>query len=401
MRALAVLVALRLSAVASFLGPTLSPPRHHRLPPSRLRCQGVDAPPVVYRQESGEIPEAELQEIYEMALGEEHNKELSKKVEESMLEDWDVREGVVDHRRKPVPLKANIDMWTYYAKQDFLKGNYSSALAWYQMCVDFNPVDGRAWLGMGRVQLKRGSNAGAEKAYKDGLYYNPNNPYILQAYGVLMDKTGRTKEGMRLLTTSIKSNPAHAASWVELGRINQKLGRIDEARFCYRSAVAGDPRSYVALQVWGVLEAEAGSVDEARRLLSMSADLNPRSAHALHAWASMEKRLGNYSEAEALFDRVRTASRCACMLDVRSQAVAAWPESTMTAASLADLHETMGSVSKARDTFRAAERRAEAVGDAGFFQVRPTYAKCYQLSRLLVHCPVVGTVRAAARQELA
>lgn len=302
-----------------------------------------------------ELSEDQLEEIYSIALGEEHNTQLSKKVEESMQEDWDVRQGVVGYRRKPLPLKANIDLWSYYAKQEFLKGNFTSASEWYKKCIDYNPVDGRAWLGLGRVQLKRGNTYLAEKSFKDGLYYNPGNPFILQAYAVMLDKGGKTQQAIRLLTSAIKASPKHIASWVELGRIHQKLGRVEEARFCFRSAVEADTKSYFALQAWGVLEADVGNIEEARRLFGLASDkANKGSVHALQAWASLEKRLGNYNDAEGLLLR----------------AYQSWPHSTLTATALADVYELRGNVFDARDIFRKCEKKAEEVGDAGFFQVR-------------------------------
>jgi hypothetical protein len=36
----------------------------------------------------------------------------------------------------------------------------------------------------------------AEKAYKDGLYYNPNNPFLLQSWAVMLEKIGKTPEVM-------------------------------------------------------------------------------------------------------------------------------------------------------------------------------------------------------------
>lgn len=186
-----------------------------------------------------DLEEAELKAIFDLALGEEHDAELSRKVEASMQEDWDVEQGVVGFRRKALPLKMNLDMWNYYGKNAFLAGNFTEATEWYQRCIDYNPVDGRAWLGLAKVYQKKGLSNLAEKAYKDGLYYNPKNPFLMQAYSVMMDKSGKTSQALKMLTSSVKSNPWHAASWVELGRIHQKSGRIDEARFCFKSAVEG------------------------------------------------------------------------------------------------------------------------------------------------------------------
>ena len=253
-----------------------------------------------------DLTEDQLQEVLDMALGDEHSIELSKKMEESMQEDWDVREGVVGQRRRDPPLKANLDLMNYYARQDFLQGNFTAAEEWYLKCVEYDPVDGRAWLGLSRVHTKRGSALQAERALKEGLYYSPRNPFLMQAYAVLLDRAGRTQQAVRLLTSSVKSNPTHAASWVELARINQRLGRVEEARFCLSSAVEGDPQSYVALQAWGVMESELGNVDRARELFERSCAAGPRSVHALQAWASMEKRLGNYADAEKLLVKVLT-----------------------------------------------------------------------------------------------
>jgi tetratricopeptide (TPR) repeat protein len=208
---------------------------------------------------------------------------------------------------KSLPLKANLDLWSYYGKQDFLKGNFSGAEMWYGRCVEYNPVDGRGWIGLAKVHLKRSSANLAEKAYKDGLYYNPQNPYLMQAYAVMLDRSGRTQQALKLLTSSVKNNPKHAASWVELGRLNQKLGKLEEARYCFSSGTEGDPTSYVAWQAWGVLEAELGNVDKARELYEKSSIAGPKSVHALQAWATMEKRLGNLSEAERLLKKVSSS----------------------------------------------------------------------------------------------
>ena len=36
------------------------------------------------------------------------------------------------------------------------QGNFSGAELLYQQCVDYNPCDGRAWLGLARIYWKRG-----------------------------------------------------------------------------------------------------------------------------------------------------------------------------------------------------------------------------------------------------
>jgi cytochrome c-type biogenesis protein CcmH/NrfG len=57
-------------------------------------------------------------------------------------------------------------------------------------CIAYDPYDSRAWLGLARIQWKKGQTPLAEKAYKDGLYHNPKNPYLLQSYADMLIKLG-------------------------------------------------------------------------------------------------------------------------------------------------------------------------------------------------------------------
>tara|TARA_B110000091_G_scaffold142261_1_gene151983 strand:- start:240 stop:506 length:267 start_codon:yes stop_codon:yes gene_type:complete len=50
----------------------------------------------------------------------------------------------------------------------------------------------------------RSRKSDAEKTFKDGLYYNPKNPFLLQGYSVMLEKEGRIPEAMKLLRTSVR-----------------------------------------------------------------------------------------------------------------------------------------------------------------------------------------------------
>lgn len=301
-----------------------------------------------------------------------------------------MQQGVNPSRTKSLPLKANVDLWSYEARKIFLSGNFSGALQLYQRCINYDPCDGRAWLGAARIQWKRGKYDIAEKLYKDGLYYNPNNPYLMQAWAgtlsilnlsylshfllslflilichfsfvlgpvisiaVQLEKSGQYNSAMKLLKLSVKNNPKHAASWVALARLYQRKGVLAEARNCYASAVEGDPKSYVALQAWGVLEAEFGNYEIARDLFQRSISSSKKSGHALQAWANMEMKQGNIEDAKKLLIR----------------ALQVWPSSTRARVSLSEVHEMKGEIDIARETYTSGESIASRCGDAGFFQV--------------------------------
>eukprot|EP01038_Epipyxis_sp_PR26KG_P015787 gene15787-21381_t len=244
------------------------------------------------------MTDVEIKEIIDIALGEGFKVELNKKVESAMQDEWDREQGVnTAFRRKQKPLQANLDVMNFHAKTEFYKGNFTGALKLYQRSIDYDATDGRAWLGTARVHWKRGSLELAEKSYKDGLYYNPKNPFLLQSYADMLIKIGQQEEAQKMLITSVKSNPSHAASWVSLAYIHSKNGDIGSARYCYASAAEGDPKSYVALQAWGSLEANIGNVDKARELFSEAVLVSQnKSIHSYQAWATLERKQGNLDE---------------------------------------------------------------------------------------------------------
>jgi tetratricopeptide (TPR) repeat protein len=233
------------------------------LPLSRNREQFIhamrlDSQPQAKASGSGgstdDLSDAEFEELLEVALGDDYKRELNAKVAAAMQEDWDITQGVTTSRAKPLPLKANVDLWSYNARGHLKKGDFALAEKIYQQCVEYDPCDGRGWMGLARIYWKKGQALQAEKAYKDGLYYSPNNPFLLQGWATMLEKLGKIPTAMNLLKRSVKSNPKHAASWVSLAQLHQRSGKVEEARYCYSSAVEGDPKSYVALQAWGVHE---------------------------------------------------------------------------------------------------------------------------------------------------
>ncbi|KAJ1422799.1 hypothetical protein B484DRAFT_111004 [Ochromonadaceae sp. CCMP2298] len=326
------------------------------------------------------VSEEEMEAIILQALGPEHAAELSAKVEAAMQEDWDVQQGVnTVTAKKTGPLKANVDLWSYHARQHFIAGNFSGAEALYARCTEYDPTDGRAWLGLARIHWKRSRRDLAEKSYKEGLYSCPRNPYLLQGLAVMLEKMGDVEEAQQLLVRSVKANPRHAASWVALAGINRRKGDLGTARYCLSSAVAGDPHSYVALQAWGSLEAEsseAGSVDKARDLFARALRISTTSVHTLHAWAQLEKRQGRYEASMELLQQALKVKNAEGRRErgerggrERGGGEEGAQSSTRILMAIAELLQLQGAEDWAvRELFLQGERAAVRFGDAGFFQ---------------------------------
>jgi tetratricopeptide (TPR) repeat protein len=169
----------------------------------------------------------------------------------------------------------------------------------------------------------------------------------------MLEKLGRIPESMKLLSSSVKNNPTHAASWVALANLYVRKGNTNEARICYKNAVEGDKRSYVAYQAWGVLESSLGKFNDARELYKKALAISPKSAHTLQAWSAMEMKNNKFDEAERLL----------------SQAMKVMPSSTRIRLLCAELYELKGDLMKTRQIFADGASSAVQYGDAGFFQV--------------------------------
>lgn len=313
-----------------------------------------------YIDTAGELSDEEYAEVLAFAAGgdeAQEKEELNLKVKQAMEKEWDLKKGVITESikesTKTQPIKANIDLLSYNARKELLRSNFTGAINLYEQCIDYNPRDGRPWLGLARIYWKKRNSVKAEKTYRDGLYYNPKNPFLLQAWAVMLEKLGRIPEAQKLLIKSVKSSPGHAASWCALGSLNSRKGEIGTARYCYSSAVEGDSKSYVALQAWGLLEESEGNIDLARDLFKRAVKMsNGRSVHSYHAWALLERKQGDLEKAKYLL----------------TTALQKLPESTRIRLSLAELAELRGEIDEVRKLFSEGERSACHLGDAGFFQ---------------------------------
>ncbi|CBJ30324.1 PsbB mRNA maturation factor Mbb1 [Ectocarpus siliculosus] len=241
--------------------------------------------------------------------------ELSAKVEAELFEEYDAMvpgpaasavgnnaggDGA-GQERTGRPLKINLDLLSYQAKQKNMKGNYREARRLYRTCVELDPRDGRGWLGLARQMQKIHKYDKAQRLFEAGLENCADNPYLLQAFAVMEEQRGNQAKALTLLNRSVRMHPEHTASWVALGLLNERNKRIDEARGCFQTATRNDPRNHYAWLVWAMLEKRIGSIDVAREKFKMCLKVNPRNAKVYQAWGVLEASEGSIALATELF----------------------------------------------------------------------------------------------------
>lgn len=219
------------------------------------------------------------------------------------------------------PLSVNADRLNYFAKTELQQRRVEEAQEYYDLAMQIDPRDGRAYLGMSRCAERRRDfklarawlQAGIKNAVSvrsDGTPDRGANPFLLQALGCLEEKMGRLSEAEALYTSAVKSRPSHAAAWVSLAQLRtEKLGQTAAAgRKCLQLAeqellkIGKKPPAHV-YTTWGSIEyKKAGDVRRARELFKTAIDIDKRCSVAWLQLGSLETDNENWDAAEECFE---------------------------------------------------------------------------------------------------
>lgn len=145
-------------------------------------------PPLPYLPSQAEDLEAKIAEAETASNSLET---LSKAVNERMLEEkFDNVRAPYREPREPKPLPYQLDLLTYYAKEALRKRNVPEAARIYQRCMELDRYDGRAYIGLARIEGRRRNGTAAQAVYEEALRWCADNPFVLQAYGVFQQRNG-------------------------------------------------------------------------------------------------------------------------------------------------------------------------------------------------------------------
>jgi len=223
-------------------------------------------------------------------------------------------------------LKFNADRLNYMAKRQLAHNRLEEAQEIYEIAIDIDPRDGRAYLGLANIAKRRRDftfardclNAGirnsASSYVSNGntIYDWGANPFLLQALGCLEEEMGYLAEAEKLYIEATKSRPCHAAAWVSLGQLRIKKLRqgAQSARVCFINAErelqrAGLPMSSHVYTAWASLEYKyANDFRLARNLFTKALRVDRRCSAAWLQLGSMEASNENYEMAQKCFDTV-------------------------------------------------------------------------------------------------
>jgi len=229
------------------------------------------------------------------------------------------REGV----RLGNPIRVNADRLNYHAKKELRSNRLEEAQELYEMAIQIDPRDGRAYLGLSRCAQRRRDFKLARECLRIGIAQsvscaddstpdNGANPFLLQALGCLEEKAGNLSEAESLYITAVRSRPSHAASWVALAQLRTRKFRQSAAagRVCYQAAERelrrnGLPPSSYVYTAWASMEyKKCGDIRRASKLFKAALTVDKRCSAAWLQFGCMEADLEKWNEAELCFETV-------------------------------------------------------------------------------------------------
>ena len=284
---------MKLCSVLLAVAPAAASLLHARAPCPRSRSIFLDAKSdAAIRKLIAEDDDDEAATASAAASAAAAKNALSFRVRDALLDDEE-RPYLIWKEENRRPLAINLDLLNHRARTLVRRRDAAGAEETWARCVELDPLDGRAYLGLAKLRRGRGDDGGAEAALRDGLRALPRSAYLLQAYGQLLERRGLADDALQLYARALRSEPAHEASWVACSLLLQRRKQRAAAWQCLQFARAVAPSSYFVWQVIGQWHAREGEVAAARDAFKRSLRINVNNAATLHAWGVLEWRCAN------------------------------------------------------------------------------------------------------------
>jgi len=232
-----------------------------------------------------------------------------------------LREGGSYNAERPKVLKINVDLmlhrarcarWEALRSTDFRarKALLQTSESRFRKCIEMDPQDGRAYVGLAKLIEKARRIDEARELYDQGSKaVGGDNAFIWQAWATLEEKQGNTARARTLFDAATAADKTHAAAWHGWGMLEKRAGNPTRARQLFLRGVQSmppdRPNEYL-YQSLAVLAAEMGRVEEARLYFRQGTDamigVNRSAAALWQAWGVLEVNEGNAAEVRRLFD---------------------------------------------------------------------------------------------------
>ena len=208
------------------------------------------------------------------------------------------------------------------------------AAALYRKVIAIEPNHAGAHYGYGMSLMRQGNAVEARAAFESSARIEPDNPLPAMAMARLSLQENSLDGAMTWVERALKVQPTFADALELRGDVQQARKAPEIALADYAAAVKAQPNQVSALMKQGVLQQQLGRTDDAGKSYLAAVKVNPKLPVAYNnlAWMAVEKKK-NLDQAEAW----------------GKKAVDLGPE-------MADFHDTLGWVYRAKGNLKAAEQ---------------------------------------------
>ena len=155
----------------------------------------------------------------------------------------------------------------------------------------------------GSRALESGDNAGAEKAFRQALTFEPQSLQILNDLAIALAREGKGAEAIAVYNRALKIKPGDAVTKRNLGIAYFRAARYNEALPLLESFAQFAP-SFQSLDLTGLTLFALDRYPEAAEYLERASRANPTDLQTLNMLGNSYLRSKNYQGAADVFARI-------------------------------------------------------------------------------------------------
>ncbi len=203
--------------------------------------------------------------------------------------------GAAERRESPA------DTYVQLAAEYLRIGNYAAALSKAKKAVQKDPRNANAYLVLGLVYEKLGEPKNALDVYRRGVNVDGRDPYLLNAYGVLLCEQNQYQQSQRMFDRAL-SNPLYDTPWVALtnaGHCALRAGEKDKATHYLLKALQANPKYAPALENMAQISYDQGKYLSARAYVERFREVAKVTPKILYLSILTERRLGDENQVKS------------------------------------------------------------------------------------------------------
>ncbi|MGQ9814866.1 MAG: tetratricopeptide repeat protein [Candidatus Roseilinea sp.] len=189
------------------------------------------------------------------------------------------------------------------ARQSYQKGDYRSAISFYEQAARRRPSDSQLYAEPARLMVFLGQAARAEQRARKALELDPSSVFARAVLCMALDWQGRIAEALVECRAAVEMDPNSSIARAYLSEVLTDSGNFSRAREEANQALALDPQNADAMRNLGYSYEIAGDYSRGIYYYEETLKLNPNMPHVLIAIGRSYTILGQPAKSVLYYKR--------------------------------------------------------------------------------------------------